>query len=156
MCSADDAVLRGLGLWAVLLLLIPFLLLSSVPNLEETVPGASGNSHAIRRHPQAAHSVVVARKDSCGGKEERSGSEGGPVRGDRGGPAEDTHHRLCLQAVCGPAFSCTTCYSQYGESRSKCAEELLCVAYSHHPKGSWEGMASFHNCFHPGVMLRLR
>lgn len=68
LCSSDDAVL--LGLWAVLLLLFPSLLASSVPNLEETVPGASGNSHAIRRHSQAAHSVVVTRKDSCGGKEE--------------------------------------------------------------------------------------
>uniref|UniRef100_A0A8C3ULY9 CDCA3 protein n=1 Tax=Catharus ustulatus TaxID=91951 RepID=A0A8C3ULY9_CATUS len=68
LCSSDDAVL--LGLWAVLLLLFPSLLASSVPNLEETVPGARGNSHAICCHSQAAHSVVVARKDSCGGKEE--------------------------------------------------------------------------------------
>lgn len=83
--------MHGLGLWAVLLLLFPSLPASSVPNLEEAVPGASGNSHAVRRHPQAAHSVVVARKDSCGGKEERSRSEGGPVRGDRVDPAEDTH-----------------------------------------------------------------
>lgn len=50
-------------------LLFPSLLPSSVPNLEEAVPGASGNSHAICRHPQAAHSVVMARKDSYGGKE---------------------------------------------------------------------------------------
>uniref|UniRef100_A0A8D2NHJ9 CDCA3 protein n=1 Tax=Zonotrichia albicollis TaxID=44394 RepID=A0A8D2NHJ9_ZONAL len=68
--KSADAVSHGLGLWAVLPLLLPSLLPSSVPDLEETVPGASGNSHAIRRHPQAAHSVVVPRKDSCGWKEE--------------------------------------------------------------------------------------
>lgn len=60
--------LRGLGLWAVLPLLSPSLLPSSVPNLEEAVPGAGGNGHAVCRHPQAAHSVVMARKDSWGGE----------------------------------------------------------------------------------------
>uniref|UniRef100_A0A8C5U664 CDCA3 protein n=1 Tax=Malurus cyaneus samueli TaxID=2593467 RepID=A0A8C5U664_9PASS len=85
---------------------------SSVPNLEEAVPGASGNSHAIRCHPQAAHSVVVARKDSCGRKEERSGSEGGAVRGGGVDPAEDTWHRLCLHPINGPVCSGTTCYCQ--------------------------------------------
>jgi len=52
-------------------------LLSSVPNLEEAVPGAGGNGHAVCCHPQAAHSVVMARKDSYGGKEESSGRRSG-------------------------------------------------------------------------------
>lgn len=56
----------------MLLLRFPSLLPSSVPDLEEAVPGAGGNSHAVCRHPQAAHSVVVARKDSWGGGKKRA------------------------------------------------------------------------------------
>lgn len=51
-------------LWAMLPLFFLSPLLSLVPNLEEAVPGASGNSHAICCNAQAAHPVVVARKDS--------------------------------------------------------------------------------------------
>lgn len=58
------AWLMMLLLWAVLPLFFPSPLLSLVPNLEEAVPGASGNSHAICCNPQAAHSIVMARKDS--------------------------------------------------------------------------------------------
>lgn len=36
-----------------------------VPYLEEGVPGACGHSHAIISDPEAAHTVVVASKDTC-------------------------------------------------------------------------------------------
>lgn len=122
----------------------------SVPNLEEAVPGAGGNSHAICCHPQAAHSVVMARKDSYGGKEERSGKEVGPWRDEGVDHAEDMHRRLCTytpvyRAVC----SCTTCYDQYVANKNKHAEEHLYMAYNHHPwdwpkkeQCCWEGLAS--------------
>lgn len=35
-----------------------------VPDLEEGVPGACGHSHAIISDPKAAHTVVVASKDT--------------------------------------------------------------------------------------------
>lgn len=35
---------------------------SSVPDFEEAVPGSRCYSHAVLRHTQAAHSVVMASK----------------------------------------------------------------------------------------------
>ena len=36
-----------------------------VPDLEEGVPRACGHSHAIISDPKAAHTVVMASKDTC-------------------------------------------------------------------------------------------
>jgi hypothetical protein len=36
-----------------------------VPDPQEAVPGSRGDGHAILRHSQAAHSIVVAREDTC-------------------------------------------------------------------------------------------
>lgn len=127
-------------------LLFPSLLLASVPNLEEAVPGASGNSHAICCHPQAAHSVVMARKDSYGGEEERSGKEMGCGIDERVDYTENMHCKLCTYT---PVYSYTTCYDRYVANKNKHAEELLCMAYNHHPpiglakeQYSWEGLTS--------------
>lgn len=157
--------LRGLGLWAVLPLLSPSLLPSSVPNLEEAVPRAGGNGHAVCRHPQAAHSVVMARKDSYGGKEERSGKEAGSGRDEGVDHAEDTHRRLrtytpAYRAVC----SCTACYKRYVTNKNKHAGGHLCMAYDQHPRDwpknnvlgkVWLAEPSY-NRFHPGAMVGLR
>ncbi len=37
----------------------------SVPDLKEAIPGPSGHRHAVIRHTQAAHTIVMAGKDSC-------------------------------------------------------------------------------------------
>lgn len=38
---------------------------SSVPDLEEAVPGACGHGHAVVGHAQAAHAVVMAGQHAC-------------------------------------------------------------------------------------------
>ncbi|KAG7223246.1 hypothetical protein INR49_015602 [Caranx melampygus] len=37
----------------------------SVPDLKETVPGPSAHRHAVIRHTQTAHTIVMAGQDSC-------------------------------------------------------------------------------------------
>ncbi len=37
----------------------------SVPDLKEAVPGPGGHRHAVIRHTQTAHTIVMAGQDSC-------------------------------------------------------------------------------------------
>uniref|UniRef100_A0A674IQW2 Cell division cycle associated 3 n=1 Tax=Terrapene triunguis TaxID=2587831 RepID=A0A674IQW2_9SAUR len=59
LCSTDNVF--------VVHTLLPIISLSrsssSVPNLEEAVPGASSHGHAICCHPQTAHPVVMTGED---------------------------------------------------------------------------------------------
>lgn len=64
--TADPAVRRwvdrcGVALWGRQWLSVAQTALCLVPDPEETVPGAGGHGHAVLRHAQAGHPVVVAR-----------------------------------------------------------------------------------------------
>lgn len=48
-----------------------------VPDLEEGVPGACGHSHAIVSDPETAHTVVMASKNTWGGRGHQNPS--GPI-----------------------------------------------------------------------------
>jgi len=57
----------------------------SVPELEETVPGAGAHAHPVLGHPSAAHPVVMTRQNSCRSRQEEERGEEWMRREERSG-----------------------------------------------------------------------
>lgn len=143
---------------AVLLLCFPSLLLSSIPDLEEAVPGASGNSHTVCCHPEAAHSVVVARKDSCEGRKKRGQEEKQGLGEMKLLNVLRTCIVGCVPAPLCAVCSCTTFWNQSMVNKSIYAWHIkpppMDRPQNIHGK-VWLA-ASLCDCFYMGAMVGLR
>lgn len=77
MCPAPKLRACSVGMGRAAPCLGPSRVGRLVPDLEEGVPGACGHGHPVICDPKAAHTVIVARKDTWG-REKAVGVSGPP------------------------------------------------------------------------------